>query len=132
MRYLLDTNIVSDLVRNPHGKVAARLLRHGIDNACTSIVVAAELRYGATRVNSRVLATSIERHFQYLQVLPLEHPADVAYGAIRTDLERRGEKIGPNDLLIAAHTIALDLILVTENESEFSRVKALEVENWLR
>jgi tRNA(fMet)-specific endonuclease VapC len=132
MRYLLDTNIVSDLVRNPQGKVATILLRRGIDNACTSIVVAAELRYGAARVNSHVLATGIEKHFQYLHVVPLESPADVAYGAIRADLESRGEQIGPNDLLIAAHAIALGLILVTENESEFSRVKGLTVENWLQ
>lgn len=131
MRYLLDTNIVSDLLRNPHGRVATRLLRHGVENACTSIIVAAELRYGVARVKSRALVPAMERHFEYLTVLSFEPPADVYYGAIRADLERRGELIGPNDLLIAAHTLALDLILVTDNTREFSRVSELKVENWL-
>src|SRR5881394_4680663 len=123
MRYLLDTNVVSTLVRDPHGKVAARVLRHGIDRVCTGIVVAAELRYGVARVNSRVLAQALDRHFEYLNIAPLEAPADTVYGAIRADLERRGQLIGPNDLLIAAQALALGCVLVTDNEREFGRVK---------
>src|SRR5690348_14673583 len=108
MRYLLDTNIVSDLLRNPSGKVAARVLRHGIERVCTSIIVAAEMRYGIARIRSRALAVLLDRHFEYLRVIPFESPADVVYGVVRAELERGGSVIGPNDLLIAAHAMVLD------------------------
>jgi tRNA(fMet)-specific endonuclease VapC len=77
------------------------------------------------------MAQALDRHFDYLKVLPLETPADLAYGAVRADLEQRGQLIGPNDLLIAAHALALGCVLVTDNEREFSRVNGLRTENWL-
>lgn len=67
-----------------------------------------------------------------LSVRSWDAPADHVYGRIRADLQRRGQPIGSNDLLIAAHALALDCILVTDNEREFSRVPGLRVENWLR
>ena len=132
MRYLLDTNIVSDLVRHPRGKIASRISDVGEGDVCTSIIVAAELRFGATKKNSPRLTAQLEAVLGALEVFALEAPADARYGAIRTSLERKGHPIGANDLLIAAHAQALDLTLVTDNEREFSRVDDLRVENWLR
>jgi tRNA(fMet)-specific endonuclease VapC len=130
--FLLDTNIVSDLVRHPHGAVADAIARVGETNVCTSVVVAAELRYGAAKKRSPRLSQQLEAVLEVLSILPLEAPADRFYGTLRTDLERRGELIGPNDLLIAAHALALEGILVTDNEREFARVPDLLLQNWLR
>jgi tRNA(fMet)-specific endonuclease VapC len=132
MRYLLDTNIVSDLVRNPQGPVAGRIRMVGEANVCTSIVVAAELRYGAAKKSSARLSAQLEAVLDALEVLPLETPVDREYGACRTRLERAGQPIGGNDLLIAAHALALGYAVVTDNEREFTRVDGLVCENWLR
>jgi tRNA(fMet)-specific endonuclease VapC len=132
MRYLLDTNIVSDLVRNPQGKVAQHIFKVGEKQVCTSIVVAAELRYGAEKKQSPRLSAQLEAVLGALEVLPFEKPADFAYGSIRVQLEQIGKPIGSNDLLIAAQALALDYTIVTDNEKEFARVKGLRLENWLR
>lgn len=129
--YLLDTNAVSDLVRNPHGKVVQQY-RLRKEDAATSIIVAAELRFGAERRGSHKLTSQLDQVLLDLPVLPFDAPADAAYARIRTDLERAGVMIGANDLLIAAHALALECILVTDNEREFGRVPGLRIENWLR
>ncbi len=129
--YLLDTNILSELIRNPQGGVSRRIAHVGESNVCTSLVVAAELRYGASKRNSRQLTDRVNAILSAIDVLPLEEPADQAYGELRAALESRGEMIGPNDMLIAAHAIALDKIVVTANQGEFSRVPGLRVENWI-
>ncbi|HEB86600.1 MAG TPA: type II toxin-antitoxin system VapC family toxin [Gammaproteobacteria bacterium] len=130
--YLLDTNILSDLVRHPQGMVAARITKAGEDSTCTSIVAAAELRYGAAKSNSAKLADRVDLILSALEILPLEVPADHQYAALRHHLTRQGTPIGPNDLLIAAHALASDLTVVTANVGEFSRVSGLKVENWLQ
>jgi tRNA(fMet)-specific endonuclease VapC len=132
MPYLLDTNIVSDLVRHPGGRAAAMLERTGDEPVTTSIVVAAELRYGAARRKSRRLTAQLEKILGDLVVLPLDVPADRSYGKLRAELEAAGTPIGQHDMLIAAHALALGHTLVTDNEREFRRVKGLKVENWLR
>jgi tRNA(fMet)-specific endonuclease VapC len=132
MRYLLDTNIVSDLVRNPQGRSAEHIRRIGEAQVCTSIIVAAELRYGAAKRGSPRLARQLEAVLGALDVLPFAAPADAVYGEIRTRLEHAGTPIGGNDLLIAAQTIALGYGIVTDNEGEFSRIDELMRENWLR
>ena len=131
LRYLLDTSVVSDLIRNPHGVAAGRMATVGEDAVCTSIVVAAELRFGAAKSGSSKLADRIDLILSALEVLPLEPPADRHYGDIRQNLARQGTLIGPNDLLIAAHARALDLMVVTANAREFFRVPGLRIENWL-
>jgi tRNA(fMet)-specific endonuclease VapC len=131
-RFLLDTNIVSELVRNPGGRIANRIARAGEQNVCTSIVVAAELRYGVAKKGSRRLAVQLETIFRGLEILPLESPSDVIYGDLRARLERLGRLIGSNDMLIAAQCLAIGCTLVTANEREFSRVANLSIENWLR
>lgn len=132
MGYLLDTNIVSDLVRHPQGKIAQHIRKVGEEQVCTSIIVAAELRYGAAKKGSPRLTTQLEAVLNVLDILPLEAPADAVYGSIRADLEKKGRPTGGNDLLIAAHALALDCTVVTDNEAEFVRVQGLRCENWLR
>lgn len=131
LRYLLDTNILSDLIRHPHGNVAQEIASRGEDSICTSIVVACELHYGAEKADSKKLRERINSILSSLEVLPFDTPSDRQYGDIRRYLTRQGTPIGPNDLLIAAHALALDLAVVTDNEREFSRVPGLRVENWL-
>ena len=132
MRYFLDTNIVSDLVRNPHGNVAQHIRKVGEAQVCTSIIVAAELRYGAAKKGSPRLSAQLEAVLGALEVLPFETPADAAYGLLRTRLEKAGRPIGANDLLIAAQALALGYTIVTDNEKEFAHVEDLRRENWLR
>lgn len=130
-RYLLDTNIISSLFRSPQGNVYQHLQRVGEASVCTSIVVAAELRFGAKKRNSALLSAWVEQILLSIDVLPFDAPNDQTYAEIRAYLERTGQIIGPNDLLIAAHALSLDLILVTDNTNEFQRVPDLVVENWL-
>ena len=130
-RYLLDANILSEFIRNPGGPVSKRLAVVGEATACTSIVVACELRFGARKKGSSRLEERVDEVLASLEVLPLDKESDRHYAEIRTYLSRKGQPIGSNDLLIAAHTLALDLILVTDNVEEFGRVPGLSVENWL-
>jgi tRNA(fMet)-specific endonuclease VapC len=132
--YLLDTNILSDLVQHPRSGTAARQLAlvraHGGQDISTSIIAAAELRYGAAKRGSARLARRVETILGVLDVLPLEAPPEVIYGRLRTDLERRGQPMGGNDLLIAAHALAAQLTLVTDDRG-FARIPELLREDWL-
>ena len=130
--YLLDTNIVSELARNPQGPVARRIADAGVEKIAVSIVVACEIRFGLAKGASRRLAGRLEVLLREIEALPMECPVDEHYAEIRTTLESEGKPIGPNDLLIAAHARALDRVLVTDNDREFRRVPGLVVENWLR
>jgi tRNA(fMet)-specific endonuclease VapC len=128
---MLDTNIVSDLIRNPQGRAAKRIAKLGEDNICTSIIVAAELRYGCAKSGSKRLLKAVEDLLGEINVLPFEVPADTEYGGIRAELEAAGKPIGGNDLLIAAHAYATGATIVTANSGEFKRIRGLNVENWL-
>jgi tRNA(fMet)-specific endonuclease VapC len=129
---MLDTNIVSDLIRNPQGKVARRIARAGDEEICTSIIVAAELRYGCAKSGSPRHLKAVDDLLAEIELLPFDVPADADYGAIRSDLEAAGRVIGGNDMLIAAHAQAIGATLVTANTDEFKRVRGLKVENWLK
>src|SRR5260370_32731989 len=100
MRYLLDTNIVSDLVRSPQGRAAQHIRKVGEAQVCTSIIVAAELRYGSAKKGSPRLAAQLEAVLSALEVLPFDAPADRTYGLLRARLEQSDKLIGANDLLI--------------------------------
>lgn len=130
-RYLLDTSIISDLMRNPRGRAAKRIAKVGEDNICTSIVVAAELRYGCAKSGSKKLLATVEDLLAEIEVLPFDVPADAEYGEIRAELEAIGKPIGGNDLLIAAHARSAGVIIVTANADEFKRIRGMKVENWL-
>ena len=131
LRYLLDTNIVSDIARHPNGSVARRMMAVGVERIGISIVVACEIRFGLVKRSQPRLARHIEQLLGHFSLLNLESPVEEHYADIRNTLERAGTPIGPNDLLIAAHARALGLTLVTDNVREFSRVPGLRVENWL-
>ncbi|MDE2266356.1 MAG: type II toxin-antitoxin system VapC family toxin [Alphaproteobacteria bacterium] len=132
MLYMLDTNIVSDALRNPRGSVAKRISQTNDEDICLSIVVAAELRFGAAKRGSKTLTMLIEGFIERTQVMPLGPSADQFYAELRLSLEKAGTPMGGNDMLIAAHALALGATLVTDNEREFARIKSLNVENWLQ
>lgn len=132
MRYLLDTNIVSEMMHHPQGRVTAQIVKTGQEFVFTSIVVVSELRFGVEKRGSRKLADRLHDILSALPVKGLDAPSDEHYAKIRAVLERQGELIGQNDLFIAAHALAVDAVLVTANEREFSRVPGLKIENWLR
>ena len=131
-RYLLDTNILSDLIRNPRGLIAQQIEAVGGETVCTSLVVSAELRFGAHKKGSERLSSQLETVLSILDIFPLEGPVDEYYAELRLALEHSGTPFGGNDMLIAAHALTLGLTLVTANEREFSRVPGLSVENWLK
>ncbi len=131
MKYLLDSNVCIDYLSGRFPQVARRIQSLMPENLCLSSIVVAELRYGADK------SAKANRNHQLLNVLTDEIPArdfDRAaastYGKVRAALEKKGQLIGPNDMLIAAHALSLGLVLVTDNVKEFKRVKGLEVENW--
>ncbi len=130
-KYLLDTNILSELIKHPSGKLAQKIVKLDSNSFCTSIIVACELRYGALKKNSQNLLSKIELLLGNIIVVPLADDIDRYYAELRTALEKRGQLIGAHDMLIAAHALALNAILVTANEREFMRVPRLSVENWI-
>lgn len=129
--WMLDTNTLSDLIRNPRGTLVRRLGDTEPDAVCTSIVVACELRFGARRKGSDALTQRVEQLLASMAVLPLDEPTDQHYADIRTTLERAGTPIGNHDLFIAAHARSRGMTLVTHNMREFERVPGLRVEDWL-
>ena len=130
--YLLDTSILSHLVRQPQGPIAVRITEVGEDNVVTSIIVACELRYGAAKHGSRRLTRQVEAILDAITIKPLESDVERGYASIRVALEKRGTPIGAHHMLIAAHARALGAVCVTDNVAEFRRVPALRIENWLR
>lgn len=131
LTHLLDTNILSALIRDPAGSAVEHLRRCGDAAVCTSIVVAGELRFGARKRGSERLAKRVEALLAAMPVLGIDTEVDRRYAEIRWALEKAGTPIGPNDLWIAAQALHANLSLVTANESEFQRVAGLKVENWL-
>lgn len=93
--------------------------------------MACELRFGAVKSGSVRLVQQLERILEILPILALDPPIDQYYASIRHHLEQAGTLIGPNDLLIAAHALALNLTLITANTREFGRVPDLRLDNWL-
>lgn len=128
---MVDTNIASHFMRYPEGKTAQRMRSQSVRSVGISIIAVSELRFGAAKIGSARLHDQIEWVLTRMTVLALDAPVDAAYADIRAYLERQGTPIGANDLLIAAHALALHLPLATDNIREFSRVPGLRVENWL-
>jgi tRNA(fMet)-specific endonuclease VapC len=114
-RRVLDTNILSELIKNPHGDVAQRVLGFDPDDVCTSAIAAAELRYGAAKKRDTKLTREVQELLSEIEVLPFDFEAAQAYGKLRAALEANGKQLSPNDTLIAAHVAALDGTLVTQD-----------------
>lgn len=131
MTYLLDTNIISALMKEPKGRVARKIAEVGEKNVVTSVIVIAEIKYGIWKSQSRRLADQFERISGELAQRPFDAPADERYAVIRTATERKGLTVSQNDLLIAAQCLALDATLVTDDRI-FPEIPGLKVENWLR
>ena len=129
--WLLDTNIISAVFRDPFGAVALKVKATPDKNLCTSIIVACELRFGVEKRASARLREWVETTLNDLDVQPLPKDVDRHYAHLRCDLEAKGTPISGNDMLIAAHALALDCVLVTANSREFARIEGLRVENWL-
>jgi tRNA(fMet)-specific endonuclease VapC len=130
-RYLLDTNICIHIRQKRPEEVLRRFRKLRPGEAALSVITYGELLCGAAKSAHRVAA--LERLRELVQLLPalsLPESAAEAYGSIRTELEAKGEMIGNNDLWIAAHAVAAGLTLVTNNESEFRRVRGLKIQNW--
>lgn len=128
--FMLDTNIVSAMVRDPRGKVLEKMIEVGEENVLISIISYGEICYGVQKSGSELLSKTVFAITRRLYVASLSMPCDKRYAEVRLAL-RQGKNIGHNDLWIAAHALALDAVLVTNNEREFSRVPGLKVENWL-
>lgn len=132
MRYLLDTNILSALIRSPRGPVTEQIRRVGEARVYTSVIVAAELRYGAARKGSERLSRQVEAVLRSIPIEPWREPFGRIYAERRLGLERGGTPIGANDLLIGAQALADGSVLVTDNTREFERLTGLTIENWVR
>ena len=120
-RYLLDTNILSELIHRPQGVVAQKIASLGEPAICTSLTVACELRFGARKKASPRLSERVDAVLSAMEVLPLHAPIDRIYADIRQHLASTGMLIGPNDMLIAA-ALTIEATLVTANVGQFSRV----------
>lgn len=130
-RYLLDANIVIYIRQRHPVSVLRRLERLRPGEAAISVIAYGELIYGAMKSSRRETGMQLLREIsETIPALALPENAAEVYGFIRSDLERRGEVIGNNDLWIAAHALASKLTLVTNNEKEFRRVRGLKVQNW--
>ena len=131
MKYLLDTNVCVDYLNGRHARVVERVQGAAPADLALSSVVVAELRYGADRsTHTRANHARLDVLVEEIPVLDFDLEAASAYGRLRERLDSAGTPIGPNDMLIAAQAVARALVLVTDNEGEFRRVKGLRVENW--
>ena len=132
--YLLDTNIVSHMMREPAGRAMQRvrtlLTADDGSQLCTSVVVACELLFGIQSIASPRWRARYADAMTMLAVMPLDETLCEPYAQVRASLERAGTPIGPNDCLIAAHALALGATLVSA-DAEFARVAGLKLENWL-
>lgn len=133
MIYMLDTNICSYIIRNAPVEVKNKLkqVEQNYELTLSSIVVS-ELFYGAYKKGSERLIKLIENFIENFVIYDFDTKAAEIYGKIRAELEKSGNVIGAYDLQIAAHALSLDAVLVTNNESEFRRVKGLRIENWAK
>ena len=131
MTYMLDTDICIYTIKRKPSQVLKRLETLQPGMVLMSSITFAELMNGANKSNFVEDNTRrLEALSEIIEVIPFDKDAAIAYGNIRSDLEKRGMIIGGNDLLIAAHAVSRDLVLVTNNIREFSRVNGLKLENW--
>ena len=133
--YLLDTNIISDMMRNPGGAAArmaaARARQNAACSMVTSVIVHCEVLFGIRRRTSSKWQQQYDAALEGIEILPLTLEIPSIYASLRGRLEAQGTPIGPNDTLIAAHALSLGAILITA-DAEFTRVPELKVENWLQ
>ena len=131
MKYLLDTNVWIDYLTGRYPTVVTRIQESPPDDLCLSSVVMADLRYGAEKSKRKRLNHDLlDTLARDVRCVEFDLDGARAYGELRTAVEKRGTPLGPYDMMIAAHALSLGLIVVTDNEREFGRVKSFPVENW--
>jgi tRNA(fMet)-specific endonuclease VapC len=131
LRYMLDTDICSYLIRGGVPNLDAKVAKRPTASLCMSVVTRAELLIGVERKGRPAkLAALVGRFLQQVPSLPWDDDAAFVYAQVRAGMERAGKLIGNLDMLIAAHALAAELVLVTNNERDFKRVPGLGVENW--
>lgn len=130
MLYLLDTDICIYVINERPAQVLAQFLAHEDEGIGISAVTAAELHYGVSKSGSQRNRRALDGFLAPLTLFEFDAAAARAYGEVRAGLEKKGVPIGPLDTQIAAHAVALGLVLVTNNVREFRRVPGLRVENW--
>lgn len=131
MKWMLDTNICIDLIRDRPASLLERVASHAVGDIGISVVTLAELEYGVSK-SSRPAKNreALEQFASPLEVAPFERQTTAVYGRLRSALEKKGQSIGSLDLLIAAHAVSLDVRLITHNVREFARVQGLRIEDW--
>ena len=131
MKYMLDTDMCVCVIKQRPKAVILRLRRTSVLDVCISAITLSELEYGVSKSSrpDRNKVALVE-FLAPLQVVPYDDMAAQEYGRLRAYLEERGTPIGSLDTLIAAHALALNCALVTNNEGEFSRVPRLRIQNW--
>lgn len=132
MRYMLDTNICIYLINKRPAKVLDRFRRLEVGDVGVSSVTVAELAYGVAKSGSERNRAALEGFLLPLEIADFDQKAAWKFGEIRSVLERAGKPIGPFDMQIAAHALALGCVVVTNNLREFQRVPDLAVENWAK
>jgi tRNA(fMet)-specific endonuclease VapC len=129
IHYMLDTNTVSHLIRQ-HPNVTRRVVTASMASLCLSAITMGELLFGlAKRPEAVRLRRAVRELLQRVDVLPWDKDVADRYGSLRSDLERNGLRLGPLDLLIAAHAQSVSAVLVT-NDQTFRRIANLTVEDW--
>ncbi len=131
-KYMLDTDICIFVQREEQPSVLARFEQLLPGEAVVSTITFGELFFGALKSQrTTLLRRQLDDFIALVPVVPMPTECGKHYGAIRSDLQKRGLPIGNNDIWIAAHALALNLILVTNNTREFERIPRLKVENWI-
>lgn len=133
MNYLIDTNICIYVMNQRPPEIIQKFKNTKIGQIAISTITVSELSYGVAKSKyQKQNAKRLEEFLAPFEILPYDEEASKHYGIIRSQLENRGNVIGPLDMLIAAHALSKDLVLVTNNEKEFNRIEALKIENWAR
>ena len=133
IKYLIDTNICIYIMNKRPIEIIHKFKQLEVGEIGVSTITVSELQYGVVKSKNRgVNKQRVEEFLSPIQIIPYDENATDIYGDIRYNLEKRGESIGPLDLLIAAHALSKNYVLITNNEKEFKRVKNLKVENWVK
>ena len=130
MTHRLDTNVLSVTLRDANSGPAIRLRQYPNSALIVPSIVRAELEFGAVKGGSKSRLQTVREFLSQFPTLPFDDRCVASYSVARNELERTGQRIGALDLMIASIALAHDLILVTHNTSEFSRVPELQIEDW--
>ena len=131
MMYLLDTNICIYVINHKPQQVFERFRQYQLGELTVSSITASELAFGVEKSGSERNKQALKKFLSPLEILPYDEQAIWHYAQLRHDLQSKGQTIGSLDMLIAAHALALDVVLVTNNTKEFERIERLKLENWV-